>query len=104
MKTWKVRAETVIGVAGLCGKQSPVAPHNVAGIDLELSPGTLQPHKSGSKKGGRRAAERGGVWPCLLLRPRVTAVHFSFTQRRSLAFISPKANFVCNYSFSLHVW
>lgn len=30
MKTWKVKAETVIGVAGLYGKQFPVAPHNVA--------------------------------------------------------------------------
>lgn len=73
-------------------------------LHLEVSPGTSQPHKSESKKGGRRAAEQRGVRPCLLVHPRVTALHFPFIWRRLLAFISHKANFVCNYSFSLHTW
>lgn len=57
MKTWEVQAETVIEVAGLYGKQAPVAPQNVSDpLYLEVSPGTSQPHKSRSKKGVRRAA------------------------------------------------
>ena len=73
-------------------------------LHLKVSPGTSQLSKSGSKNGGRKAAERGGVWPCLLVHTSVTVVHFFFTQMRLLAFISPKANFECNYSFSLHTW
>lgn len=100
MKTWKVQAETVVGVTGLWGKLFPVAPCNASRRSVSRH---LIAHKSGSEKGSRRATEQGGVWPCLLVHPRVSTLHFSFTQRRLLAFISPRASSVYNYSFSLHM-
>lgn len=101
MKTWKVKSKTVFVVSDLYEKLSLVAPHYLSDLSTQKC---LQLHKSGSEKGSRRAAEQGGVWQCLLVHPRVTASHFSFTQKRLLAFSSPKANSLHNYSFSLHMW